>query len=221
MSLLPKRSEDTRHVDHPAVAVRPPPPTARVASDSLPAINRNHCSRSIGFGARVAPECADGPGTPHQDRADIVTVGGSLSWGHGLANRFTFTSALARNLGARASNLSVSGFGGVQSVLRLRRNLDLRPRLVLYAMWEDHLRRNLRRCMTVSFPGCLQVPAVRYVHDSRPDILFPRDLPDNFDLMRRWYLEASGGPETTFWTDIYWTAYDIFHRATVFLANRR
>ena len=165
-------------------------------------------------GARV-----DGPGTPHQNRADIVTVGGSLSWGHGLANRFTFTSVLARNLGATVSNLSVSGFGGVQSMLRLRRNLDLRPRLVLYAMWEDHLRRNLRRCMTVSFPGCLQVPAVRYVHDSRPDILFPKDLPENFDLMRRWYLEASGGPETTFWTDTYWTADDIFHRASVFFGE--
>lgn len=159
-----------------------------------------------GRGARI-----DRPDAPDLARVDILTIGGSQSWGQGVANEDTFTSVLARRLGLTARNLSTPGYGGVQSMLILRRNIDLRPKIVLYAFWEDHLRRNLRRCTLVDSPVCLEPPRVEFDKaQGFPFIHYPEAPERDVRLVRRWYLEASGGEETTFWTDLYWVAYKLF-----------
>jgi hypothetical protein len=163
---------------------------------------------------RGAP--VDGPGAPPQERVDVLAVGGSQSWGYGLANPDTFTSVLARRLSVSASNLSVSSYGGVQSMLRLGRNIELRPRVVIYGLWANHLERNLRRCMAVDGPVCLEAPVIRFDDARRPYIRIPSDPARTLELLRRWFVEVSGGPEATVWTDMFWTAYGLSRYLTDF-----
>ncbi len=156
-----------------------------------------------GRGARVS--------RPEEEsmQTDILLVGCSQAFGHGVANEATFISLVARRLGKTAVNLSVSGYGGVSALERLRRNLDLRPRLVVYGLWEDHLNRNVRRCIEHNSPVCLERPYIRFDESGRPVIEYPSHSDRNVALTRRWYMETAKGTNAyrTVFTDVFWTAY--------------
>ena len=105
-----------------------------------------------GRGART-----NGPGVAAPDKVDFITIGDSQTVGYGVASDETYTSDLARETNLVGLNFGVSGFGGVGSLLVLRRELDLAPKFVVYGFWEDHLNRNVRPCLKAerpsAFPG--------------------------------------------------------------------
>lgn len=86
---------------------------------------------------------------------DLLTIGCSFSWGHGVENPETYTAVIARRAGLRAANVAFSSYGTVQAVQMLERNLDLRPRIVVYGVIQDHVKRNFSGCAPAYGPACL------------------------------------------------------------------
>ena len=119
-------------------------------------------------GARV-----NAPGDQTPPRVDLLTIGCSFTWGHGLENEETFTEGLRRRLGVTAANFAMGSYGTVHSLLLLRRHLDLRPRVVVYGFIDDHLRRNLAPCAPSYAPYCLPVAHVGFAGQGTPTIRPP------------------------------------------------
>lgn len=156
-------------------------PNLVVANDN-PALSYYTNGRS----ARVA-----GPNIPVPANIDVVSVGCSQTMGQGVASDDTFTGVLQREFGLTGQNFGMSGYGGVGSLLLLRRALDLKPRTIIYGFWEDHLNRNVRACLESGMPFCTPRPII-----STDASGFRIELPeDPFAAMasaRRWY--GHGGP---------------------------
>ena len=58
------------------------------------------------------------------------------------------------------ANGAVSSYGTVSSHRALMRFKDLKPKVVIYGVIGDHLRRNLDPCAPSFHPPCLSVPHV-------------------------------------------------------------
>ena len=107
-----------------------------------------------------------------------------------------------------ARNFGVGGQGGVESLILLKRNIDLDPKVVVYGFWEDHFKRNVRICMARRGPVCQEVPAVCFDDMDRPYIRYPADAAGCFNRVRRWDLEtANNSPYRTLRTDLKWTTH--------------
>ncbi|HSF20297.1 MAG TPA: SGNH/GDSL hydrolase family protein [Vicinamibacteria bacterium] len=154
------------------------------------------------------------------DRVDMLTVGGSFAHGHGMANEHSFTERLGRATGLRVANFSLGSYGTTQSWQMLERNLDLRPKLVIYAFIEHHLWRNINPCAP-SYSYCL---AVAYVAFEDDDEARPYLHPPHFDIVppdmdRRFMEEVVVADERSLLTEVIWkmrtAVYDV-RGATVF-----
>ncbi len=115
------------------------------------------------IGARV-----DGPGRETPKHVDILTVGCSFSEGHGFPNEQTYTERLGKMLSVPVANFAIGSYSGVQSELSLERHASLAPRVIVYGLIEDHLRRNLDPCAPNFFPNCLRVPIAAGLEDGNP-----------------------------------------------------
>lgn len=132
---------------------------------------------------RRARASAAGERTP--PRVDLLTVGCSFSWGHGVENPETYTALVARRTGMRAANFAFSAYGTVQAVQMLERTLDLRPRVVVYGLIQDHVKRNLSSCAPTYGPACLPVAWVDFDPAGRP-FLHPPDA-EEYAFNRRFW----------------------------------
>jgi len=100
--------------------------------------------------ARVS---AAGEQTP--DKVDVLFIGDSVTYGAGVQNAQTYANIVPRLLGAVGVNLAFPSYGTTLSLLMLRRNLNLRPRLVVYSILTDHLRRNVLPCADFYYTFCM------------------------------------------------------------------
>src|SRR5262249_49419292 len=119
--------------------------------------------------------------TPPQ--VDLLTVGDSFSWGHGVENEDTYTSRLAARWRGPAANLAFAAYGTVPAGEMLARVLDLRPRLVVYGFIADHFKRNLLPCAPSYGPVCLPFSYVG--QDPGGALAIRRPDLRRFDLNRR------------------------------------
>ena len=108
------------------------------------------------YGARVSTPTKETP-----NPVDIISIGGSQTWGQGVPADKTFTAITAKLLNYSYGNFATSGIGGVSSFYQLLRVQYLKPKWIIYGLWEDHLNRNLRKCANTGFPPCSKtfVPA--------------------------------------------------------------
>ncbi|MCH2169405.1 hypothetical protein MK489_01365 [Myxococcota bacterium] len=113
------------------------------------------------------------PGAPHQESTDLLTLGGSFSAGHGLANEQTYTALLGDRLDLTTANAALSSYGTVASLRSLVRHSELKPDLVIYAFIDGHLRRNLDPCAPSFQPTCVPVPHLEIDEDGAIDIADP------------------------------------------------
>jgi hypothetical protein len=113
------------------------------------------------------------PGLRSPAHTDIMTIGCSFTWGHGLENQDTFAAKVAQRLGATGLNFAMGSFSTVQSLLMLRRNRDLSPKLVIYGFITDHLRRNVAKCAPSIYPFCMDVANVTWDTNDSPKISAP------------------------------------------------
>jgi hypothetical protein len=119
-------------------------------------------------GARV-----DGAGHKSPPKVEILSVGDSFTWGHGLQNEDSYTSHVASLLGASASNLALAAYGTTQSLQVLERNLDLGPKLVIYGVIAHHFWRNVSPCAPSDYRFCMDVSHVDWNAAGRPYIAPP------------------------------------------------
>lgn len=94
------------------------------------------------------------------ERADLLSIGCSQTFGYGVRPEQNFTSLVAKHTGMTAANLAVPSFGGAGSVLQLERHAGMRPKVVLYGLWADHHIRNVVPCVESITPICIQRPVV-------------------------------------------------------------
>jgi hypothetical protein len=119
-------------------------------------------------GARV-----DGPGQLGAARYDILTVGDSFTWAYALSNQDSYAARLGRELGASVANFALASYGTTQSLQILERNLDLRPRLVVYGIIAHHFERNVWPCAPSYYEFCLDVSHVSWNDADKPYIAPP------------------------------------------------
>jgi hypothetical protein len=95
------------------------------------------------------------PGQPRAESVELVTVGSSHAWGHGIEAEQTYTYLIAKALGMTARNLAMPSYGTVHSLQMLERNRDLSPKLILHSIVTDHMRRNVTRCASIYYAFCI------------------------------------------------------------------
>jgi hypothetical protein len=136
----------------------------------------------------------NGPGEEVEGSVDIMTVGCSFSYGYGFENELTYTERLGRLLRKRVINLSLGSYGTVQALQMLRRNKDLRPKLVIYGFMNAHLGRNLRPCASNYIPVCVPYSYVDF-RDASPYIHKPLTRRYPIALQRDYYTGVAQLPE--------------------------
>ena len=107
------------------------------------------------------------------DKVTIMTIGCSMSWGQGVENEATYTAILGQRLDVPVANFAMGGYGTLQSLLMLERNLDLAPKIIIYGVIEDHMRRNLSPCAPAYLPFCMATPYVDFDSEEKPYIHAP------------------------------------------------
>ena len=120
-------------------------------------------------GARVASRGERSP-----DQPDILILGDSFTWGHGVEGDETFALKTISALGASGANLALAGYGTTQSLQMLRRNRHLAPKLIIFPLTRDHLWRNVSACGRSYYPFCLDYSYVAWDAKGRPYIASPR-----------------------------------------------
>jgi hypothetical protein len=133
-------------------------------------------------GARV-----DGPGQQGAARYAIVTVGDSFTWAYALANQGSYAVRLGRQLGASVANFALASYGTTQSLQILERNLDLRPRLVVYGIIAHHFERIVWSGAPSCYEFCLDVSHVSWDDAGQPCVGLPFS-----DGVRRLRVHQSG-----------------------------
>ncbi len=68
-------------------------------------------------------------------RADVVVLGDSQSYGSGVEQRENWPSKLQEQTGLSVYNMSIGGWGPVESMFLLEEGLRLKPRLVIEALY--------------------------------------------------------------------------------------
>lgn len=119
------------------------------------------------------------------DRADIVAIGCSQTYGTGVRPDQTFVALAAG--GASVVNLAVPSYGGAGSLAMLELHQSLRPRVVVYGLWAEHRTRNVMPCVESAIPLCIQRPVVAPGYELQR----PRDA-SGMNLALRWVSLAGG-----------------------------
>jgi hypothetical protein len=149
-------------------------------------------------GARV-----NAPGEQSLSHVDLMTIGCSFGWGHGIENPDTFTERLKRRLGVSGANFALASYSGLNALQILERNLDMRPRVVLYGFIDDHLQRNVSPCAGSYAPYCTPVAYVSF-DAGRPYVHPPHMEYFSQDLNREYYRQVlSADPGLTL-ADVLW-----------------
>ena len=151
-----------------------------------------------GRGSRVNKQ-----GDQTTDQVDLMTVGCSFSWGYGIENEMTYTQILAEEMDVSVCNLAMIGYGTLQSLQILNRNLDLKPKLIIYGFINEHLRRNLCPCAPGYLPYCYPIPYVDFNESNTPYTRLP-DMQDfSFEFYRKYFKEILMKEQFDF-DDVLW-----------------
>jgi hypothetical protein len=102
------------------------------------------------LGARV-----NAPGAQTPEHVEVLAIGCSFTWGEAVESESTYVQQLGHIVDVPVANLGMGSYGSVQSFQRLRRNADLKPKVIVYGFIQDHLRRNLSPCAPNYVPYCL------------------------------------------------------------------
>lgn len=147
------------------------------------------------IGARVGKPNMVGPA-----KTDMLTIGCSVAWGHGVENEKTFSSMLQNKSGMKVVNLGLASYGTTASLLIFKKNIALRPRWVVYGFIEDHLNRNLNPRAPCLSPIPRPVACVTFDSKQNPWINPPNKISyEYFQYFNEILLDHSFG-----WRDVLW-----------------
>lgn len=124
------------------------------------------------IGARVQRKGLHSP-----SEVDLLAIGDSYTWGHGVNDEETFINILGREKRLTVSNLGVPGFGLTGCLLRFKKFLSLKPKIVIFLLIENDIDRALQPCAPSWSPYCLRVPFVDFHTTGSPFIRPPAPTP--------------------------------------------
>lgn len=119
-------------------------------------------------GARVSD-----PGDQSAEKLDMLFVGASFTWGHGVENEDTYAALVPRHLHLASANLAMASYGTTQALQMLRRNIDSKPRTVIYPITSDQWGDNISACAPTYYPFCLDCSYVALAANGSPEIRPP------------------------------------------------
>ena len=100
----------------------------------------------------------DAPGVRVDGPVDVLVVGGSFFFGWGVEAEDSVSERLARRTGLRVANAATPAVGTASAAAAVERLGELSPRLVVYGIIDDHVRRNGCPCAAAISPLCLAQP---------------------------------------------------------------
>ena len=153
------------------------------------------------LGARVS-----GPDTLLPEKVDILSIGGSNTWGQGVRQEETFSAVFAQLMGNTERNFAISGVGGVSSYFQMKKNINLNPKWILYGFFEDHLNRNLRYCVNSGLLPCTPTPHVVLDSEKSPHFSLAENAEEQFEILRNYLrtMHMDNGV-TLGWRDLIWS----------------
>jgi len=167
MPSFPIRVEGSSVISYdPEMGFVPTPNSSTLRTDSPGLSYHIYTDRR---GARVSY-----PGEQSADKLDALFIGDSFTWGVGIEAEDTYAALVAQRLHLISANLAMGSFGTTQSLQMLRRNLDSRPRTVIYPIITDHWRRNVSACAPAYYPFCLDTSYVSLDASGSPEIRPPK-----------------------------------------------
>lgn len=109
--------------------------------------------------------------------------------GQGIGADSTFSNLLQEKSKLIVKNFAVSGYGGVESLLMLKRHADLNPKIIVYAYWAEHDYRNIDPCSQTR-PVCLLKPYID-INDGDIKIKKPKYSQEyKLKMIREWYVDS-------------------------------
>ena len=108
------------------------------------------------------------------EKVDIMGIGGSFTWGHGIQNENTFLEVLGKDLDVSVANFALASYGTLQSLQLLERHIHLNPKVIIYGFISDHIQRNLKACAPSISPFCRYVSYVDFDKQDVPYIHPPK-----------------------------------------------
>src|SRR5579859_4504493 len=112
-------------------------------------------------------------GEQSAEKLDALFIGDSFTWGAGIEAKDTYAALVAQRLHLASANLAMASYGTTQALQMLRRNLDSRPRTVIYPIIADHWRRSVSACAPAYYPFCLDCSPVTIASNNSPEIRPP------------------------------------------------
>ena len=147
------------------------------------------------LGARVAR-----PGVRSPRKVDLLALGDSFTWGHGVQAESTYVNRLAEAKRLTASNVALASYGLTTSYLSFRKFSFLEPRIVIFGFIEDNITRALQPCAPSLSPYCRAVPFIDFDAGGNPFIHPPEyRSPDYYEYMQSVIMDHAFG-----WNDIAW-----------------
>lgn len=139
-------------------------------------------------------------GVTTPEHVDLLAIGGSFTWGFGVAEEATFVERVARQTNLAVCNAAVPAYGTTSSLLLLRRFSDLEPGIVVYGYMGSHVKRALIPCASSIEPFCRSVAFVDFDAANQPFIHRPLPLaPGHTRYLADVVLDNRFGP-----SDVYW-----------------
>lgn len=146
-------------------------------------------------GARVGRSGVKAP-----DQVDFLAVGDSYTWGEGINDESTFIKILGRQKNLVVSNVAVPGYGITGCLLTLKKFLLLKPRVVIFPLIENDIRRSIEPCAPNWSPYCLSVAFVDFDRTGRPFIHPAADWSEaNEQYLKEILMEHPFGLRDIFW----------------------
>jgi len=147
------------------------------------------------LGARV-----DKQGMQAPRKVDLLAVGDSFTWGHGVQDESTYVRRLARAKHLTASNVALASYGLTTSYLSFRKFSFLEPTIVIFGFIEDDVNRAFQPCAPSLSPYCRAVPFVDFDSQGDPFIHPPEYRSrEYYEYMQDVILDHSFG-----WKDVLW-----------------
>jgi len=123
--------------------------------------------------------------------------------GHGLEYEDTIGAFLEEKLDISVVNLSMLAYGTVQCYQMMLRNMDLKPKMILYITIADHIRRNLDPCASQASHYCLPMSYIDF-KDGKPFIHLPLLNQFSTDENRVFFRQVIMRNKGNFWLDLWW-----------------
>jgi hypothetical protein len=157
-------------------------------------------------GGRVAE-----PNQTAPSKINVLTVGCSFTWGHGVDDADTYARCLQRRTGLEVYNVGVASYGTTTALLSMERYADLRPKVIVYGYIDNHKLRSINPSALSICPFVRPVPFVDFDDQDRPFIHPPigsTELHDRY--LREVILDHPFGAG-----DVYWAMYREYQALTL------